>query len=199
VSGYNELRDLGIVFRPFDGAKPTGSGQWSRFDAAWSDTCALLARELRHLDAKQIVVEIDIQERDLRLDGLPRADARLASDAVRISFESKWGPQRIETAEFAGRWSQPGWQSNLRAIALGLEALRKVDRYGIAKRGEQYTGWRQIAQTSGGFQSREQAQAWLEEHGGYKAAARKLHPDNLETGDEDEFKKLQQARALVGA
>jgi hypothetical protein len=30
---------------------------------------------------------------------------------------------------------------NARAIALGLEALRKVDRYRITKRGEQYTGW----------------------------------------------------------
>jgi hypothetical protein len=30
---------------------------------------------------------------------------------------------------------------NARAIALGLEALRKVDRYRITKRGERYTGW----------------------------------------------------------
>jgi hypothetical protein len=34
------------------------------------------------------------------------------------------------------------WQDNLRAVALGLEALRRVERYGIAQRGEQYAGWR---------------------------------------------------------
>jgi hypothetical protein len=33
---------------------------------------------------------------------------------------------------------------NLRAIALGLEALRKVERYGIAERGQQYAGFAQI-------------------------------------------------------
>lgn len=33
------------------------------------------------------------------------------------------------------------WQHNVRSIALGLEALRAVDRYGITKRGEQYAGF----------------------------------------------------------
>lgn len=34
------------------------------------------------------------------------------------------------------------WQHNVRSIALGLESLRAVDRYGISKRGEQYAGFR---------------------------------------------------------
>lgn len=34
------------------------------------------------------------------------------------------------------------WQHNIRSIALGLEALRAVDRYGISRRGEQYAGFR---------------------------------------------------------
>lgn len=34
------------------------------------------------------------------------------------------------------------WQHNVRSIALGLEALRAVDRYGISRRGEQYAGFR---------------------------------------------------------
>lgn len=34
------------------------------------------------------------------------------------------------------------WQHNVRSIALGLEALRAVDRYGISKRGQQYAGFR---------------------------------------------------------
>jgi hypothetical protein len=39
------------------------------------------------------------------------------------------------------------WEHNVRSIALGLEALRAVDRYGITRRGEQYAGFMQL--TSG--------------------------------------------------
>ena len=38
----------------------------------------------------------------------------------------------------------PHWHDNLRGIALGLEALRKVERYGIAKRGQQYAGFAEL-------------------------------------------------------
>lgn len=41
------------------------------------------------------------------------------------------------------------WQHNVRSIALGLEALRAVDRYGITRRGQQYAGFR-AALTTGG-------------------------------------------------
>src|SRR6185503_14116675 len=40
--------------------------------------------------------------------------------------------------------AQHAWRQNLRAIVLGLESLRRVERYGIANRGEQYTGWQQL-------------------------------------------------------
>lgn len=33
------------------------------------------------------------------------------------------------------------WKHNVRSIALGLESLRAVDRYGITKRGQQYAGF----------------------------------------------------------
>lgn len=197
---YLELRDLGATFRPFDGPVPALGNRDSPFSASWTSTVELLAAELRHLKATDIVVELALREGDLRLDGLPRADARLAHPAVRLSFGSRWGPLRYETGEYQDTyWRRvPGWQANIRAIALSMEALRKVDRYGVSQRGEQYRGWRQIAQTSGGFQSREDAERWIAEHGGYREAARALHPDNQETGDEEEFKKLQQARALIG-
>ena len=53
-----------------------------------------------------------------------------------VAFESKHGPLKYATDVF------DHWHANLRAIALGLEALRKVERYGITQRGEQYTGFR---------------------------------------------------------
>lgn len=184
---------LDTVIRPFSGVKPPVEGRRALFSATVAKTVRQLLTELDALAADRRVLELDFREQDLRLDGYPRAGAKPLSPAVGIAFESRYGPLLYATGTFAR------WQDNLRAIALGLEALRKVDRYGISKRGEQYVGYRQIAQTSSGFQSRAQAEAWLEERGGYKIAARALHPDNLATGDEDEFKKLQEARALLGA
>lgn len=192
---------MGITLRPFESPPPSGE-TYSPFDAKLSDTLGLLARELRLLDAKQIVLQVGYQDRDLRLDGMPRANARMLHDAVALSFESKWGPLRYETNEFVARYyrNQEGWASNLRAIALGMEALRKVDRYGVSKRGEQYTGWRQIAQTTDPIQrmTTAEARAYLDEvwGGDVTEAIKKTHPDA--GGDPDEFRKVQRARELIG-
>ncbi len=213
MSGFQELRDLGVTFRPFDGPSPPQGGRSSPFTALWSETVALLARELRHLDAKQVVVELGLDERDLRVDGLPRANARMSTDAVRISFESKWGPLRYETGEFTRTWyrsqSLDGWQANLRAIALAMEALRKVDRYGVSKRGEQYRGWRALptgTDPADAIATREQAMAFLSEWnpGGVsdlkstiRRALLSTHPDH--GGDPTDFRKVMRAKELVGA
>lgn len=101
----------------------------------WSDTLALLDRELRHLGADGVIFQIDIPESMIRLDGMPRNDARPTDPAVIISFESKHGPLRYACDVFFD------WRDNVRAIALGLEALRTVDRYGITHKAEQYKGF----------------------------------------------------------
>jgi hypothetical protein len=105
------------------------------------------------------------------------------------------------------------WESNLRAIALSLEALRAVDRYGVTQHAEQYKGWQALPPASGPEMSAETAAQFLSHVSGifvshvstdpdaleraYKAAARSLHPD--QGGSHDEFVRLQQAkRALDG-
>jgi hypothetical protein len=104
----------------------------------WSDTLQILDRELTALEAVNVVLQIAVTERDIRLDGGLRADARPSDPAVRILFNSKHGPLTYQCDRFAT------WQDNARAIALGLEALRKVERYGITEHGEQYKGWLQL-------------------------------------------------------
>lgn len=47
-----------------------------------------------------------------------------------------------------GRGSARAARSNLRAITLGLEKLRRLDEYGITARGQQYAGFRELG--SGG-------------------------------------------------
>lgn len=205
---WDALADLGLRVRPFDGMAPRSAGSYSRFDTPLRKTLQLLVRELDMLGAKNIVVELDVEERYFRLDGYPRATARANSPAVRVTFESKWGPLRYETAEFSD------WQANLRAIALSMEALRAVDRYGVSKRGEQYRGWRAIPMSTDGadaIYTREQAVAFLHSkvsdqydesdvdgpfaNEASRLAIQRTHPDH--GGDADEFRKVVRARELL--
>lgn len=173
------------ITRPYD-------RKWSPFRTAWSNTLTLLARELENLGAARVVLELDVTESDLRIDGMPRASARPATPAVALSFDSDYGPLRYATDVFND------WQDNLRAIALGLEALRKVDRYGISKRGEQYTGWKALPATPSGRSPIDVFQQYAGDHAGtdpralYRAALLRVHPDG--GGDRAAFDAVQAAR-----
>jgi len=137
-----------------------------------------------------------------------------------ISFESKYGFQsyhcdRFDHPSFARRSDSP-WKSNVRAIALGLEALRKVERYGIADSGQQYRGWQALG--SGApmpaatgmthIEARDfivDQSNWMGEFDpydagligmAYKMAAKLLHPDRS-TGDAELFKQLEEAKRVL--
>jgi hypothetical protein len=143
----------------------------SNFKSRWTQTIALLERELRAVGADGVVIQVDARERDFRLDGDLRADAKPDSARIIISFESKYGPLRYFCDRF---WD---WRDNVRAIALGLEALRKVDRYGITNKGEQYTGWKALPV---GGTSLEQAREFVSEWGGgsIPEMLKRTHPDH---------------------
>ena len=127
------------VIRPVsDRTNFTGKHQRSQFATSWPNTERLLLSEVRHLRGRDLVIEVDVTEGDIRLGGRIRATARPATPGVRVAFDSIHGPLTYSTDRFTT------WQDNVRAIALGLEALRKVDRYGITKRGEQYAGWKAL-------------------------------------------------------
>lgn len=218
---------MNYTVRPIDvwpGALRTDSQRTgAQFTANWGDTVDLLDRELRALKARNVVLMLDVTDRDVRLDGQLRADARPGHPGVIIAFDSVHGPLKYATDLYnRGAWRRqghiPGWQCNVRAIALGLEALRKVDRYGITKRGEQYTGWKALGGGTpmpaggGGFASIEDAIAFLHEHApgiewdhddrdavtrAYRVAAKRLHPDV--GGSPEDFQRLDEAyRMLTG-
>jgi len=187
----------------------------SPFSATWPQTIGLLQREVDQLGAHELVVELGMTETDIRTDGWPRANARASHPGVAISFTTRrQGPLRFATDVFNH------WQDNLRAVALGLEALRRVDRYGITKSGEQYRGWRALparaASNGNGFGSKEEAAAFIVaaagiapvpdeirkvidvptyRAGAFRLAAKRLHPDA--GGDPSEFARLEAARKLV--
>jgi hypothetical protein len=162
-----------------------------RFRASWPDTLALLDRETEKLGAQLVVVQVDVARGAIRRDGMLRADARAYFPGVRISFDSRFGPLTYATDQFND------WKDNVRAIALALEALRAVDRYGVNRRGEQYTGWLQIE--AGPNLDAEAARALLDGYGGERAALRATHPDTVEPGtyDEAKFRAVQAARQLL--
>lgn len=124
-----EIRPLGMWTGPVTRNRP-----YCRFRASWSDTLVLLERETETLGARLVVLQVDATEGDIRRDGMLRANARVAFPGVRVSFESRHGPLTYATDRY------DGWQDNIRAVALSLEALRAVDEFGIAGRGQQYVG-----------------------------------------------------------
>lgn len=118
----------------------------AQFSATLGSTLGLLTRELAALRCQHPVLEVAIPAGDAywRTDGRPRAHARADHPGIVLSLpSSSAGPLRYATDMFTT------WQDNLRAIALGLEALRKVDRYGITRRGEQYAGFRALPPGTG--------------------------------------------------
>ena len=161
----------------------------SPFSAPWRRTEELLERELWNLGAKHTVLQIAVTELDFRQDGQIRASARPAHPGVILAFDSKHGPMQYACDRF------DDWQDNVRAIALALEALRKVDRYGITKRGEQYAGWKALEDSKGTL-SETSALLFLQKYGGLAAALKATHPD--QGGSPEEFRRVIEARDVLG-
>lgn len=98
-------------------------------------TLAALQRELDQLRAKDVILQVAITADQFRIDGRPRAGAAAVHPGVILTMNTPHGALSYPCDTFLT------WEDNLRAIALALEALRKVDRYGVSGRGEQYRGF----------------------------------------------------------
>lgn len=131
-----------LRFRPIGNDWPgelTKNRKWSPFSASLSETTELLGRELRQLKATQPVIQLALTESQLRLDGMPRSGVKPEHPGVILTFDvPKVGSVRLPTDRFTA------WADNLRAVALGMEAMRKVERYGIVRDNQQYRGWKAI-------------------------------------------------------
>lgn len=165
-----------------------------------------LDREIWHLGGQSADLMADLSPAYIRRDGGARSDAKQRTHpGVIVAFECKHGPLSYPCDRF---WT---WQDNLRAIALALEHLRAVERYGVTRRGEQYTGWAQLPAPSNQTDAMnvEQAQEFISKHSGgmfpvekeslyraYRIAALHLHPDKS-TGSKELFQKLSKAKEIL--
>ncbi|HEU4752941.1 MAG TPA: molecular chaperone DnaJ [Armatimonadota bacterium] len=200
------------VFRPlteWPGGRltPVCYRRAAQFRATYASTLDLLERELGYLSARDIVIQIAVDVREIRNDGWPRASARPSHPGVALSFVSRGKPLQVYTDRFTT------WEDNLRGIALTLEKLRAIERYGCTQEGRQYTGWAQLPPGEG-YQppaepgmTREMAAAFLAQHSGltvgailadpevvtiaYQRAAKRLHPDAGGSGEQ--FLRLRRA------
>jgi hypothetical protein len=208
-----QIRPLG----PWLGPVTAGRRSSGAFRASWDDTLALLDSEVTALGGEgPVIVQVDVKDIDVRVDGMLKSRARVGDfPGVIVSFESRHGPLRYATDAYEQRWSGslPGWQANVRAIALSLGALRAVDRYGVSKTGEQYAGWSALpaarAQGSEWFTTDAEALAWMAGAAAetgigtevstdrlYKALARRMHPDR--GGDPELWDRLDAAAKVLG-
>lgn len=127
--------------------RPASQRKATKFSAKWAETEHLLIEEVDRLDGRGLVIEVDVREQDLRIDGTLRANAReAATPAVVVAFDSRHGPMLHRCDQFHAPYGfqGPDWQHNVRAIAKTLEALRAVDRYGAVETGQQYAGFKAL-------------------------------------------------------
>lgn len=193
----------------------------SPFRAGYLDTLNLLEEELNKLRAREIVLQAAISWDDIRNDGWPKSNARFLHAGVILTFEAKGGALSFPCDTYSN------WQANLRAIALSLEALRSVNRYGVTKRDEQYQGWKALPPASDSadspFTSKEKAAEFIAalalgqcssgdllaairnaidfpdiRQNLYRRAAAETHPDRA-GGSHDKFVRLQAALCMLEA
>lgn len=104
------------------------------------------------------------------------------------------------------------WQDNLRAIALSMEKLRGVERYGVFKYGD-IMDRLALASAEGKISETDAAFEFIAKQSGhqvidisynksalknaYRIAAQKLHPDTNGGETTEDFHKLQQARTVL--
>lgn len=199
-------------FKPIDQWPGTPTPSWKRrksqFKALWSQTLDLLERELYHLNAQNILIDGYFGYSDIRNDGWPKSKARPSQPGIVLSFGTKRGRITMPCDTYTE------WEANLRAIALTLENLRAVERYGVTtERQEQYTGWLKLPAASADDEATACAQMLVKYSGftitdaslvlsdqseferAWKSAARRTHPDT--GGSSEDFKQVIAARDQI--
>jgi len=174
----------------------------------YNRTLDLLEYELRQLKARDVRIEAGYNLASLRNDGWPRGGTRPSHPGVVLYFTGVDGDMCFP----AGAYSR--MEDNLHGIALTLECLRAVDRYGVTMAHEQYRGFLALppARSASEAWTIDSAVAWLALRTGrtessllenratyreaYRAAAARMHPDNP-AGSVDQFAVLQAVSGLL--
>jgi len=160
----------------------------SLFRTSWERSLEKLAEEVERSGGDDLLISIVATPDQLSLAGRPRAGLKVLYRGVEVSFERE--DQRVAFHVDAF----PHLHDNIHAIALTLEALRAVDRYGATTGAEQYAGF---AMLGAGAVDPDHGRRLVEAAGSIKAALRVHHPDH--GGNEVDFLDVDAYRKQVGA
>ena len=194
----------------------------SQFKQTYSNTKKILESELGKLGAIESSVQLEmfIHADDLRRDGELRANSKPYKPGVVLSFSkvkkrflderTKQWKNELQTLSYPCDTFND-WQDNLRAVALSLEALRKVARYGVFKY-EDMLSRLALPSAEGKLSEIDSAIAYLAEwsswtidelqhnpegqKSAYWGAVQVLHPDK--GGNLEDFHRLQEAKKTLG-
>lgn len=169
------------------------------FRTEWGGSLDLLELEVSRAKGTELTIGVVALETSVRLDGALR-DAngggfKVSHPGVEVTFtHPERGRLSFHTAAYGSV------HGNLHAIALTLEALRAVDRYGASETGEQYEGWAQIGAGVVEFRpDPEEGQRIASEHGGLKAAIKALHPDRNAGETLPDYQHVMAFKEAIGA
>lgn len=199
----------------------TKSPKRSQFSATYRKTKELLESELGFFNVvwSSVQLEMFIRPDDLRIDGELRANAKPYKQGVVLSFtiitrrlqNKSTGEIRNETKTLSYPCDTfDDWQDNLRAIALSLQNLRAVSRYGVFKY-EDMVERLALPSASGKVSDAQTAAEFIAKYSdypphamgdkeilkkAYRQAANVLHSDK-ETGSHELFLRLQEAKRIL--
>jgi len=205
---------INLTFRPVHlwpkVPTPRAKQRDAAFRASYSDTLDLLEYELGRLNARDIIVQAYFTLDQIRNDGWPRSSANPSQPGVIVTCQTPKGPLSFPCDTYRT------FDDNLRAIALSLQALRAVDRYGVTQHAEQYKGFTPLPSAETVMSPADAAHFIMVNQNGsgpnavsmnsiltdarvfaeaYRSAARKVHPDA--GGTHDLFVRLQEARGVL--
>jgi hypothetical protein len=171
------------------------SGQVSRVRGASraltvADAIARVTGELERLGATAEILSTNVE---LRLDGLPRSGQPEPKDPGAAVYFRLTGAPRCLACD---RWDRVA--DNIAAIAQHIDALRRIDRYGVGTMEQAFAGYAALPATTEDW--------WLvlgvtqdatldDVETAFKRLARQHHPDV--GGDHDRMARLSAAREVA--
>lgn len=163
----------------------------ARLRASWDVVMDRLEDEIGRVKGSDVVIGVVVDESQIGFSGNLKAGGRtrFAHRGVEVSFDT---PKRGRLVFHTDAYDDV--TANLRAIGLGLEALRAVDRHGITSTDEQYAGFAAIGP---GGPDPARGKTLVDRWGSVAEALKRTHPDH--GGDPQQFADVQAYRTAIGA
>lgn len=199
---------IDLRFRPVEKwpTQTTGKRKRAVFRSSYTKTLNLLEDELRKLSALDIVIQAGFSLDQIRNDGWPRGGQSPKHPGIILSCRSRGQSLSFPCDTY------DTWQDNIHAIALSLNALRAVDRYGVTKGAEQYRGFAQLGAPVAAGTPKSAALVFAlfskipdveilsnadSARQAFKAAIKVTHPDR--GGRQEDFHMVMQAKDVLEA